>query len=298
MRDACSVSTRPTVSVADAGRPSRRLDLTDPGTARAVARRAGLGAKKRLGQHFLVDAGVREAIVTALAAGPGDTVVEIGPGIGTLTQAVAPLCRRLVAVEIDPGCIRACRITLHEFSNVAVVEGDALRLGPADLGVGEGYLACGNLPYNLTTALLGHLFEAAEVPARGVFLVQREVAARLTGGPGHWSLATVAIRSIAEMERISDVAPSSFAPPPAVWSSIIRMTPAHVMAEEDRRSVLTLARAAFQVRRKTLRHGVANALGGDLVAAEATLRTAGIDPRRRPETLDLDEWRALARAMP
>lgn len=272
------------------------LDLTNPGTVRAVVRRAELATKHRLGQHFLVDAGTREAIVTALDPGAGDEVLEIGPGIGTLTQAVAPLCRRLVGVELDPGCIRAAAMTLRDLANVEIVQGDALRATPGSLGLSEGFLACGNLPYNLTTALLGHLFEAELVPRRGVFLIQREVAARLAGPPGDWSLATVAIRSIADVERIGDVSPGCFLPPPAVWSSIIRMTPAATMSGEDRRSVLSLARAAFQQRRKTLRHGVANALGGDRSAAEAALRQAGIDPRRRPETLDLEEWRALAAA--
>jgi 16S rRNA (adenine1518-N6/adenine1519-N6)-dimethyltransferase len=277
--------------------PRRELDLTDPGTVRAVARRAQLGAKHRLGQHFLVDAEVRAAIVEALAPAADDTVLEIGPGMGTLTQAMAPACRRLVAVEIDPACIRAAHMTLRGLDNVEIVQGDAMRVDLEALGLPDPFLACGNLPYNLTAALLSRLFESRRPPARAAFLVQREVAARLAGGPGDWSLATVAIRSIAEVERVRDVAPASFTPVPAVWSSIIRMTPAAVMAEEDRRHVLSLARAAFQVRRKTLRHGVANALDGDLAAAEAALGRAGIDSRRRPETLALEEWRVLARAV-
>ncbi|MGI8847871.1 MAG: 16S rRNA (adenine(1518)-N(6)/adenine(1519)-N(6))-dimethyltransferase RsmA [Candidatus Dormibacteria bacterium] len=272
-------------------------DLTDPAVVQGVARRVRLWTKHRLGQHFLVDAEARQAIVDALDPQPEDAVLEIGPGIGTLTQALAGRAGRVVAVELDPACIRAAAITLRGHDNIEVLQGDALRVRPASAGLPERYLAAGNLPYNLTTALLSHLFEAEHPPRRAVFLVQREVAIRLAADPGDWGLATVAIRSIAHMERLRDVPPSSFLPPPAVHSSIIRMTPAAVLSEEDRRNVLTLARGAFQLRRKTLRHGVGRALGGDIARAMRVLDAAGIDASRRPETLDLEEWRSLSAAV-
>lgn len=271
-------------------------DLADPDTVMAVARRSGLYAKRRLGQHFLVDRRALEAIVEALSPAADETVWEIGPGIGVLTVELARRAARVVAVELDPACVRAARGTLRGLANVELVRGDALRVDATSLGLPDGHIAAGNLPYNLTGALLGHLFEARRPPRRAVFLVQREVAARLASPPGGWSLATVAVRSIAEVERISDVPPSSFLPPPAVASSIIRMHPARSMAEEERTIVLGLARAAFQLRRKTLRHGLARALGGRTELVGAVLARCGVDPVRRPETLDLDEWRCLARA--
>ncbi len=141
------------------------------------------------------------------------------------------------------------------------------------------------------------LLEAGEPPARAVVLVQREVAARLAAGPGDWSLATVAIRSLADVERIRDVPPSAFDPPPAVHSSIIRITPSAKAEPSTRASMLALARPLFQSRRKTLRNGVSRALGGDLAGAGVALADAGIDPGRRPGTLRLDEWELLARAV-
>ena len=185
------------------------LDLTDPATVTGVARRAGLLAKRRLGQHFLVDREALDAIVEALAPAAGDTVWEIGPGIGVLTAALASRARRVVAVELDPACIRAARATLRGLPNVELVEADALRVDAGSLGLPDDHLAAGNLPYNLTGALLGHLFEAARPPQRAVFLVQREVAARIAAPPGGWSLATVAVRSVATVERLRDVPPSS-----------------------------------------------------------------------------------------
>jgi 16S rRNA (adenine1518-N6/adenine1519-N6)-dimethyltransferase len=282
--------------VPEAGpRGLRPPDLTDPATVLRLARRAELRAKRRLGQHFLVDRRGLDEIVTALDPGPADTVWEIGPGLGALTAALAERAGRVVAVELDPACVRAARLGLRGRPNVALVPGDALRVDADRLGLPDPHLAAGNLPYNLTGALLGHLFEATRPPARGVFLVQREVAARLASPPGGWSLATVALRAVADVERLGDIPASSFLPPPAVASSIIRVHPVRRMADAERKKVLTLARSTFQLRRKTLRHGLTRALGSPQAAA-AVLERCGIDPGRRPETLDLEEWRCLAGA--
>lgn len=270
------------------------LDLTNPGTVRAVARRAGLSLKHRLGQNFLVDRAALERIVDALDPQPDDEVFEVGPGIGTLTVELARRAARVVAVELDEACLRACAITLRDHANAEVVHQDALRADPLQLGLRPGYLAAGNIPYQITAPLITRLLELPEPPRRAVLLVQREVAARLAAPPGSWGLLTVAVRSLANVERVAEVAPSSFEPPPAVHSSVIRITPAPQLGPAERAAVLDLARGAFQMRRKTLRHGLANALGGDTAAAMAVLAAAGVDPGRRPETLDLEEWRALA----
>jgi 16S rRNA (adenine1518-N6/adenine1519-N6)-dimethyltransferase len=272
------------------------LDLCNPATARAVARRAGLGLKRRLGQNLLVDREVVERLVDALDPGPEDEVYEIGPGIGTLTSALCRRAGRVVAVELDEACLRALAITQHRHPNVVTVHGDALRTGAAELGLSPGYLAAGNIPYNITGALLQRLLEAESPPRRAVLLVQREVAARLDAAPGDWSLATLAVRSLAEVERVGDVPPGAFAPPPAVHSSILRLTPRTLLGPAERAAVLTLARRAFTMRRKTLRHGVTHALDGDGARALAVLGAAGVDPGRRPGSLTLEEWRALATA--
>ncbi|MFZ0180793.1 MAG: 16S rRNA (adenine(1518)-N(6)/adenine(1519)-N(6))-dimethyltransferase RsmA [Candidatus Dormiibacterota bacterium] len=282
---------------ARAERARHPLDLTDPRTLTAVARRVGLRRDTSLGQHFLVDRDVLDAIFEALDPGPDSEVLEIGCGLGTLTGALAARARRVVAVDIDPACVAGTAITQRPHPNVTVLEADARTVDPAALGFTAGWLATGNLPYQLTGLVLMHLVEAEQPPARAVVLVQREVAARLAAGPGDWSLATVAIRSLAGVERILDVPPSAFDPPPAVHSSIIRIVPAARADPAIRASMLALAKPLFQSRRKTLRNGVSRVLGGDVAGAGVALADAGIDPGRRPGTLRLDEWELLARAV-
>ena len=275
-------------------------DLTDPDVALAVARRAGLELKHRLGQHLLVDRAVLDAIVEAVDCGPDDDVLEVGPGIGTLTVELAARARRVVALELDPACVRAARRSVDEAgggAEVDIVEGDALRVDIEGLGLRDGWIAAGNIPYTITGALLEHLLVAPRPPARAVLLVQREVARRLAAPAGDWSLATVAVRTLASADRLFDVPPDAFAPPPRVWSSVLRLTPTPTVEPAERQRVIDVARACFQLRRKVLRHGVTRACGGDATAAAAALEAAGIDPRRRPGELDLDEWRRLAAAM-
>jgi 16S rRNA (adenine1518-N6/adenine1519-N6)-dimethyltransferase len=274
---------------ARAERGRHPLDLTDPKTLTAVGRRVGLRRDTSLGQHFLIDRDVLDAIVDALDPGPDSDVLEIGCGLGTLTGALAARARRVVAIDIDPACVAGTEITQRANANVSVLEADARIVDPGALGFSTGWLATGNLPYQLTGLVLMRLVEDEQPPARAVVLVQREVAARLAAAPGDWSLA--------EVERILDVPPSAFDPPPAVHSSIIRITPSPKADPLIRSSILALAKPLFQSRRKTLRNGVSRALGGDLAGAGVALADAGIDPGRRPGTLRLDEWELLARAV-
>jgi 16S rRNA (adenine1518-N6/adenine1519-N6)-dimethyltransferase len=264
---------------------------------RAVARRVGILPSRRLGQHFLVDRGVLESLVAALAPAQEEVVIEIGCGIGTLTGELAAHAHRVIALDLDPACVEATRLTQRGRDNVEVVEADARSLVPRSLGVEGAWAAAGNLPYRLTGAILSRVFERDDPPRVAAFLVQREVAARLAAGSGSWSLATVAIRSLAGVERVRDVPPGAFEPPPAVHSSVIRMHPRRDLDLVSRAAVLRLARLVFQQRRKTLRHGLAHALGGDAVAAAGLLQRVSIDATRRPGTLALDEWDRLARAV-
>jgi 16S rRNA (adenine1518-N6/adenine1519-N6)-dimethyltransferase len=280
-----------------AARARHPIDLTDPRTVTAVARRVGLRRDTHLGQHFLIDREVLDAIVEALDPGPHSEVLEIGCGLGTLTGALAERAGRVVAIDIDPACVAGTEMTQRAHANVTVLQADARLVDAAALGFRGGWLATGNLPYQLTGLVLTRLLEAPDPPARAVVLVQREVAARLAAEPGDWSLATVAVRMYAGVERLRDVPPEAFDPPPAVHSSILRLVPARVMDAATRASVIALARPLFQSRRKTLRNGLARALGNDTASASAVLVAAGIDPGRRPGTLCLDEWELLARAV-
>ncbi|MBV9099749.1 MAG: ribosomal RNA small subunit methyltransferase A [Candidatus Dormibacteraeota bacterium] len=273
------------------------LDLTRPATVRAVARRAGLRVSRRLGQHFLVDQDALESIVRALQPSGRDTVVEIGCGVGTLTGALAALAGSVIALDVDPACVRATQMTQRRRSNVHVVRADARQLDPAEFGINSAWLAAGNLPYRITGRLLGHLLELPSPPERAAFLVQREVAARLAATAGDWSLATLAVRSLATVERVRDVPPAAFVPPPAVHSAVILVCPGAALDRQERARLIHLARPVFQQRRKTIRHGLTHALEGDAAAASRALDDAAIEPGRRPGTLDLDEWQRLAGAV-
>ncbi|MGC1183532.1 MAG: 16S rRNA (adenine(1518)-N(6)/adenine(1519)-N(6))-dimethyltransferase RsmA [Candidatus Dormiibacterota bacterium] len=269
-------------------------DLCSPGTARAVARRFGISPRRELGQNFLIDRQVRDAIV-ASAAG-ADTVLEIGPGIGGLTQGLLEGGVRVVGVELDPRCVAALGLLGSHYPGLTVVEADILQVNPGQLGL-AGPMVLGNLPYQITGALLPHLL-SWDPPAQAChLLVQREVGRRLAAAQGDWSLATLVLRAVAEVEVEFDVAPESFWPSPQVHSSLISVRPRPGADPELATALAQLARPMFQARRKQLHHGLARSLGITPGEALAFLQAIAIDPVRRPGSLDLDEWRVLIAAV-
>lgn len=277
---------------------TRPPDLTDPEVATRVARRAGVRLEHRLGQHLLVDRGALQSVVEALDPGLHDTVLEIGPGIGTLTVELAARAARVVAIDLDPAAVRATRASVAAAGGcVTVIQGDALAVDLEALELPDPWLAAGNIPYTITGALFEKLMGGPRPPRRAVLLVQREVAERVAAPAGDWSLATVALRTVAGAERLGDVPPEAFAPAPRVWSSVLRLHPQRLVGEAERQGIIDVARACFQLRRKVLRHGVTRACGGDAARAAAALERTGIDPGRRPGELDLEEWRLLAAAV-
>jgi 16S rRNA (adenine1518-N6/adenine1519-N6)-dimethyltransferase len=269
-------------------------DLCAPGTARAVARRFGISPRREMGQNFLVDRQVRDAI--AATAGPADEVLEIGPGLGALTQGLLERDVRVVGVELDPRCVAALGLLRSRYPGLRVVEGDILRVVPAQLGM-RAPTVLGNLPYRITGALLPWILAWDPPPAVCHLLVQREVGRRLAAPQGDWSLATLVLRVVAEVSVEFDVAPSSFWPSPQVYSSLITVRPREEVDPELSSELATLARPMFQARRKQLHHGLARSLDVSSGEAMALLRSIGIDPVRRPGSLDLEEWRRLVAAV-
>lgn len=269
-------------------------DLCSPGTARAVARRFGISPRREMGQNFLIDREARDAIVAT--AGAAETVLEIGPGIGALTQGLLEKGVRVVAVELDPRCVAALGLLRSHFPGLTVVEADILQVSPGDLGL-TSPTVLGNLPYQITGALLPHILSWDPQASSCHLLVQREVARRLAAAQGDWSLATLVLRAVAEVEVEFDVAPSSFWPSPQVYSTLISVRPLPGADPLLTAALADLARPMFQARRKQLHHGLARSLG--ITPGEATvfLQSVDIDPVRRPGSLDLDEWRRLVSAV-
>jgi 16S rRNA (adenine1518-N6/adenine1519-N6)-dimethyltransferase len=268
---------------------------------RALLDRHGLRAKKSWGQNFLSDETILDGIAALAAPAPGETVVELGAGLGHLTVRLLARGAKVIAVERDRDMARVLRSELGE--HITLLEADAVRLDYAALAarVGGGPVAVvGNLPYHLTSPILFSILDQQPHVARAVFLVQREVAERLAADPGtkDWGLLSVLLQQVAEVTIARKVPPGAFHPPPKVDSAVVRVAfrPA-VHAPNDAGRFRALVKAGFAQRRKVL----ANALSAAKIAPPEdlarALATAGIDGRRRGETLTVAEWVSLERAL-
>jgi 16S rRNA (adenine1518-N6/adenine1519-N6)-dimethyltransferase len=261
----------------------------------AQLRRSGLWANKRLGQHFLLDPSILGRIAAAAGDLAGVTVLEVGPGPGGLTEALLRAgAARVVAVERDPRFVQHLRALEAEATGrLTVIEGDALALDLATT-VPEGPLRIvANLPYNVATPLLFGWFEQLERVEQLVLMFQKEVALRLTAGPGGADYGRLGVMAqlCCRVERLFDLPPAAFVPPPKVSSSVVRLEPRPDRpSPELRRALAAVTRAAFGQRRKILRQSL-KALGGD---PALLLSAAGIEPTRRAEELTLNEFRTLA----
>lgn len=256
-------------------------------------------ARKRLGQHFLVDQRVLTRIADALAPTPADTVIEIGPGRGALTDLLAARAGRVIAIELDRDLVPYLRARYARAGNVEVIERDVLDARLGDLAGGP-YLVAGNVPYYITTPILFHALEPPR-PERAVYLVQWEVAERVAATPGSriYGALSVNVQGFAHAEIVGRVPPGAFRPPPSIDSAILRVTPradpvASGAAEEKFR---TLVVDAFGLRRKQMRRVVRIVARVGADTAEQILLRAAIDPQSRPETLSPTDFARLLGAM-
>ncbi|HEX3557891.1 MAG TPA: 16S rRNA (adenine(1518)-N(6)/adenine(1519)-N(6))-dimethyltransferase RsmA [Pyrinomonadaceae bacterium] len=264
-------------------------------------------AKKRLGQNFLVDESFARRIVGALAPRAGEAVLEIGPGRGALTSPLVESGARVVAVEFDRGLAAPLRARFSGRENFTLVEADALRVDFCS--VIEPDLSArvvANLPYNISTAILQRLIERRRCVSEMVLMLQREVVERITAPPGSTERGylTVIVEAYCEAEALFDVPPGAFRPVPKVWSTVVRLRAlAGGPGVGDEPLLWRVVSAGFAQRRKTILNNM-RAASGDLRArveesggASALLEAAGVEPTRRAETLTLDEWAAVARAL-
>ncbi|MBA2459302.1 MAG: ribosomal RNA small subunit methyltransferase A [Gemmatimonadales bacterium] len=253
-------------------------------------------AKRRLAQHFLTDPHILGRIADALAPSPGDTVLEIGPGPGGLTSALLGRAGRLVAIEKDAELIPGLRA---RFPAAEIVEGDALDLDWHPLA-GPGFLVAGNIPYNITSPLIDKALEPPR-PARIVFLVQREVADRISAPPGggEYGALTVGVRVVARAERLFVVPAGAFHPRPKVDSALLRLTPlaAPLVSDADRGRFRRLVVGLFGFRRKQLQRGLRELTGWSPEWARSALERAGLDPMARPETVPPEGYVRLLAAL-
>ena len=263
--------------------------------ALALLRRFGLRPDKRLGQNFLVDQSALLKIMEIAAISPEDAVLEVGPGLGGLTSLLAAEARRVVAVELDGRLIPILKQVLSPFPNVQLVQGDILALNPLALIDTPSYKVVANIPYYITSALMRHLLEGDRRPTCLVLTVQREVAERICASPGELSLLALSVQVYGQPQVRAHIPAGAFYPPPKIDSAVIRVDilPEPVIPTPLLSPFFRLAKAGFSQKRKTLGNALAASLAWPKNKAEGLLLAAGIDPRRRAETLSLVEWGAL-----
>ena len=280
-------------------------------SAYQTLREHGVRSDKRLGQHILVDPRAVERIVDAAELTETDVVLEVGPGPGTLTAHLAERAGRVVAVELDERMLAPLAERLGNADNVRVVQGDILEQDVAGLVGGGPYKVVANLPYYVTSAVLRHVFEASVRPERLVVTVQREVAERIVGRLGRggrrrkqkaaprMSLLAVSVQFYGTPCIVARIPAGAFRPVPAVDSAVLRVDLYDPLpwGEVEVGRFFEVARAGFAQSRKQLRNTLAHNLALSAERVQAGLEAAGIDGRRRAETLSVQEWVALANAL-
>jgi 16S rRNA (adenine1518-N6/adenine1519-N6)-dimethyltransferase len=267
-----------------------------------------LQPSKGLGQNFLVDQAALDKIVAAAELTPDDVVLEIGAGLGTLTERLARSAGHVAAVELDQRLMPVLQSVLADLDNVTLVQGDILALDPETLinridiqrpGAGIQYQVVANLPYYITSAVLRHLLEARLKPQRMVITVQREVAERIVAKPGQMSLLAVSVQFYGRPQMLFRIKPGSFYPSPNVTSAVVRIDvhAAPPVPAEDTAAFFRTVRAGFAQRRKQLRNSLSAGLRRlpDEVAAQ--MEEVGVNPRRRAQTLSIEEWAKVTRAL-
>ena len=283
-------------------------DLGIPQNTIEVLQKYHFNFQKKFGQNFLIDTTVLDRIITAAEIGREDCVLEIGPGIGTMTQYLAERAREVVAVEIDKALIPILEDTLAAYDNVTVINEDILKVDinriAEERNGGQPIKVVANLPYYITTPIIMGLFEK-NVPLKSItIMVQREVAERMQVGPGtkDYGALSLAVQYYARPEIVANVPPNCFIPRPGVGSAVIRLTRYEEppVKTADERRMFALIRASFNQRRKTLVNALTNApeLGLSKEEVAVALEKLQLSPTIRGEALTLEQFAQLSGLLP
>ncbi|SDI85575.1 16S rRNA (adenine1518-N6/adenine1519-N6)-dimethyltransferase [Nonomuraea jiangxiensis] len=279
------------------------MRLMGPAEIRILADNLDLRPTKKLGQNFVIDAGTVRRIVRVADLSPDDVVIEVGPGLGSLTLALLPAAAHVIAVEIDPVLAAQLPVTVADrngVDNLTVVNADAMKITPTDLPGHTPTALVANLPYNVAVPVLLHLLEALPSLRKGLVMVQSEVADRLAATPGSkiYGIPSVKAAWYADVRRAGPVGRTVFWPVPNVDSGLVSLTrrdPPTTTA--SRTEVFAVVDAAFAQRRKTLRAALAS-WAGTATLAETALREAGVNPSARGEELDINSFARIAEHRP
>ena len=273
--------------------------IASPEVVHYICKRFDIKMSKKLGQNFLIKRGIVDEIVHAAELTPGEPVLEVGPGIGTLTQGLAQSGADVTAIELDRRLLEVLDSTLASYDNVRIVHGDVLKLDVATIMNHKPFKVVANLPYYITTPIIMSLLESKLPIERLVVMVQKEVALRMVAKPGtkDYGALSVAVQYYTEPDIVLDVPPKSFLPAPAVTSSVIRCVlrdkpPVDVI---DEKLFFRVVKAGFAQRRKTFSNTMkTTGLSKDRI--EELLAKANIDGQRRGETFTLQEFADVANA--
>jgi len=282
--------------VTDPLAPERLVPPT-PGQLRRLMGTERLRPRKSLSQNFLTDPDALDAIVAAAELGPGDRVVEIGPGLGVLTRRLLAAGASVLAVELDARLAEFLRRELYGVEGFELIEADALSVHPRELFPNEPIKLVANIPYHITSPLLHAFLEGERPPELAVLLVQHEVAQRVAAPPGGMSYLSVFVQNVTAAEVVVRVPAAAIEPAPAVDSAVLRLRrreQAAVPAGPQREPFYRVVQAGFRQRRKQVHNSLTRELPIDRAVVDQTLAACGVDPDRRPQTLTVDEWACLA----
>ncbi len=278
--------------------------LGNPSRTRAVMEKHGFVLKKKFGQNFLIDDNILRKIVEASGVGEDDFVLEIGPGIGAMTQHLCEAARKVIAVEIDGKLIEVLQETLADYDNVQVINNDILKMNLNELAEkendGKEMHVVANLPYYITTPIIMELFESHAPLASITVMIQKEVADRMKAGPGSkdYGALSLAVQYYSEVGIVAQVPPSCFIPAPKVGSAVVHLERAKApkVDVKDEKLMFDLIRAAFNQRRKTLMNALKNSPSLSFSKEEivAAIEKLGKKPTVRGEELSLEEFAMLA----
>jgi 16S rRNA (adenine1518-N6/adenine1519-N6)-dimethyltransferase len=260
-----------------------------------LLKRYGLKPQKGLGQNFLSDPASLRKVIDAADIQPDDTVLEIGPGLGSLTHLLAESAARVVAVELDRHLVNALEEILQPYSNVELLRADILEVNLNELFSEPGYLVVANIPYYITSALLRQLLETQHPPVRLVLTIQKEVAERICSDAGDLSLLALSVQVYGKPSITATIPAGAFYPAPKVDSAVVRVDiyPEPLIQREKLDSFFALTKAGFSQKRKTLSNALSGGMHWEKDITVDLLIKSGIDPQRRAQTLTLPEWKNL-----
>lgn len=268
-----------------------------PGRVRAALNLLELRPSRQLGQNFLVDPVVLDAIVAAAELRADDIVIEVGPGLGVLTYELVQHAGRVVAIELDKRLAARLEDEFRTVANLEVIQSDVLRVAPGELVADQPYKVVANLPYQITSGIIRYFLEVRPPPSVLVIMVQWEVAQRIVARPPDMSVLAHSVQFYAEPEIVARVPAAAFVPAPKVDSAVLRVRrrPAPAVAVDDVHAFFRTIKAGFLQARKKLSNALPSGLAGMGIKLERdvvtdVLQAAGVDPARRAETLTLDEW--------